>query len=282
MPEFTFAGQQYQSPVELALDLIGGKWKMPILWRLSQRPWRYGELQRDLHRVTHKMLTQQLRELEEAGLITRTVHAVVPPRVDYAITALGQSALPAIEALRSWGSAYRTARDPGWQPTVDGPTLQLRPLAATDLEPLYAIANDPALWAQHPEPTRWQRPVFEPFFAGALACGTAVVAEERTTGRVIACSRYYDIDPDGRSVAIGYTFVARSHWGGTTNRELKSLMLAHAFTQVDTVWFHIGRDNMRSRKAVETLGAVLDREGMREHQGVQLPYCWYRIDRARR
>ena len=170
---------------------------------------------------------------------------------------------------------------PTWQPVLDGPTLQLRPLAASDLEPLYAVANDPALWAQHPEPTRWQRPVFEAFFAGALACGSAVVAEERATGNVVACSRYYDIDLEHRNVAIGYTFVARSHWGGPTNGELKSLMLDYAFTQVDTVWFHIGRDNWRSRKAIEKIGAVLDHEGEREHHGIMMPYCWYRIDRPR-
>lgn len=110
MPEFEFEGQRYQNPVELALDVIGGKWKMPILWRLRNRVWRYGELHRDLKRVSHKMLTQQLRELERAGLITRTVHPVVPPHVDYEITPLGLSALPAIEALRSWGALYRKRR----------------------------------------------------------------------------------------------------------------------------------------------------------------------------
>lgn len=110
MPEITFEGHSYNNPVELALHVIGGKWKMPILWRLKDRTWRYNELRRALRRVTHKMLTQQLRELERAGLITRTVHPVVPPHVDYAITELGRTALPAIEALRSWGSLYRRRR----------------------------------------------------------------------------------------------------------------------------------------------------------------------------
>ena len=107
MPEFVFRGQVFQSPVELALHAIGGKWKMPILWRLNRRTWRYGELKRDLPRVSHKMLTQQLRELEDAGLLTRTVYPVVPPHVEYAITPLGATALPAIEALREWGMLYR-------------------------------------------------------------------------------------------------------------------------------------------------------------------------------
>lgn len=110
MPAFEFEGQTFQSPVELALHAIGGKWKMPILWRLNQRVWRYNELHRDLKGVSHKMLTQQLRELEAAGLLTRMVHAVVPPRVDYSITALGKTAMPSVEALREWGAKYKSAR----------------------------------------------------------------------------------------------------------------------------------------------------------------------------
>jgi DNA-binding HxlR family transcriptional regulator len=107
MPPFEFRGKKYNHPVELALEAVGGKWKMPILWRLAARVWRYGELRRDLGRVTHKMLTQQLRELERDGLLRRTVYAQVPPRVEYAITPLGRSALPSIQALRDWGSRYR-------------------------------------------------------------------------------------------------------------------------------------------------------------------------------
>ena len=107
MPAFEFRGSTYNNPVELALEVIGGKWKMPILWRLKDRSWRYGELKRELGKITHKMLTEQLRELERDGLVTRTVHAVVPPRVDYTITRMGQSAVPVIEQLRSWGAKFR-------------------------------------------------------------------------------------------------------------------------------------------------------------------------------
>jgi DNA-binding HxlR family transcriptional regulator len=110
MPEFEFEGHRYQNPVELALHVVGGKWKMPILWRLKDRTWRYNELKRELSRVSHKMLTQQLRELEAHGLISRTVHPVVPPHVDYAITPLGRSAVPAIEVLRAWGASFRKRR----------------------------------------------------------------------------------------------------------------------------------------------------------------------------
>jgi len=107
MPAFEFRGRVYQSPVELALEVMGGKWKMSILWRLKDRVWRYNELRRSLGQVTHKMLTQQLRDLERHGLITRTVYPVVPPRVEYTITDLGLSAIPVIEDLRKWGASYR-------------------------------------------------------------------------------------------------------------------------------------------------------------------------------
>lgn len=110
MPAFEFEGRRYQNPVELAQDVIGGKWKMPILWRLARRTWRYSELRRELPDISHKMLTQQLRELERHGLITRTVHPVVPPHVDYDITPVGRTALPVIELLREWGTAYRRRR----------------------------------------------------------------------------------------------------------------------------------------------------------------------------
>lgn len=110
MPAFEFEGQRFRNPVELALHVIGGKWKMPILWRLEKRTWRYNELRRELAGISHKMLTQHLRELEHHGLITRTVHPVVPPHVDYALTALGRTTLPIIGSLREWGSAFRTKR----------------------------------------------------------------------------------------------------------------------------------------------------------------------------
>jgi DNA-binding HxlR family transcriptional regulator len=107
MPSFKFRGRTYNNPVELALHIIGGKWKMPILWRVKDGPKRYGELRRALPTVTHKMLAQQLRELERDGLISRKVYPTVPPKVEYSITACGKSVIPAIEILRAWGVSYR-------------------------------------------------------------------------------------------------------------------------------------------------------------------------------
>ncbi len=112
MPRFELDGKSYNNPVELALRVIGGKWKMPILWRLKDRVWRHGELRRSLGGITAKMLTQQLRELEADGLLTRTVFAQVPPRVDYAITDVGRSAVEPIRVLQAWGRASRALVDP--------------------------------------------------------------------------------------------------------------------------------------------------------------------------
>ncbi len=108
MPEFDFNGKKFNNPVELSLSIIGGKWKIPIIWRLKDGSNRYGELKRSLPKVTHKMLTQQLRELEEDEIITRKVYPEIPPKVEYSLTLLGKSVIPVIDLLREWGEEYRS------------------------------------------------------------------------------------------------------------------------------------------------------------------------------
>lgn len=85
------------------MDRIGGTWKMPILWRLKDKVMRYGELKKDIPHITHKMLTSQLRELEEEGFIHREVFAVVPPKVEYSITKRGHRAIRIIDEIRNYG-----------------------------------------------------------------------------------------------------------------------------------------------------------------------------------
>lgn len=93
-------------PVEATLDLIGGKWKGMLLYRLLDGTQRFNALKRELPSITQRMLTKQLRELEESGLVHRMVYAEVPPRVEYSLTPLGKSLKPIIASLRSWGQAY--------------------------------------------------------------------------------------------------------------------------------------------------------------------------------
>lgn len=103
MPDFIYNSKLYYNPVEFAMDRIGGTWKMPILWRLKDRIMRYGELKRDIPHITHKMLSSQLRELEQEGFISRKVYPVVPPKVEYSITERGSRAIKVIETIRDYG-----------------------------------------------------------------------------------------------------------------------------------------------------------------------------------
>jgi len=108
MPEFEFRDKKYNNPVELSLSIIGGKWKIPIIWGMKDGSQRYGELKRSLPKVTHKMLTQQLRELEADEIIHRKVYPEIPPKVEYSLTLLGKSVIPVIDLLREWGEEYRS------------------------------------------------------------------------------------------------------------------------------------------------------------------------------
>jgi N-acetyltransferase len=142
------------------------------------------------------------------------------------------------------------------QPTLTGAHITLRPLAAQDFDHLFTVASDPLLWAQHPDPSRGTREGFPAFFDGALQSKSCLVAIDAARRSVIGWSRYSNHTP-GRSIMIGYTFLARSHWGGAANAEMKRLMLRHAFTDVKEVLFTVAERNLRSRRAVEKLGAEL-------------------------
>jgi RimJ/RimL family protein N-acetyltransferase len=142
------------------------------------------------------------------------------------------------------------------QPTLKGDLLELRPLRPEDFDDLFAVASDPLIWEQHPSRDRYQEDVFREFFREALESGGALVAVDTKDGRVIGSSRFHGYDEVKREVEIGWTFLARSHWGGVYNGEMKALMLRHAFQFVDRVVFLVGPQNLRSQKAVEKIGGV--------------------------
>jgi RimJ/RimL family protein N-acetyltransferase len=143
------------------------------------------------------------------------------------------------------------------QPRLKGELLELRPLAPEDFDVLYAVASDPLIWEQHPDRDRYQEEVFRAFFRGAVESGGALVAADQKDGKVIGSSRYHGYDEAASEVEIGWTFLARSHWGGRYNGEMKRLMLQHAFRFVNNVVFLVGPENWRSRRAVEKIGGVL-------------------------
>lgn len=94
-------------PVAITVQLIGSKWKLLILRNLFMRPWRFNELRKDLEGISQKVLTDSLRAMEEDGIITRTVYAEVPPRVEYALSPLGESMKPILDAMEQWGNEYK-------------------------------------------------------------------------------------------------------------------------------------------------------------------------------
>lgn len=142
------------------------------------------------------------------------------------------------------------------QPTLSGPTLRLEPLAGNDSEGLFQAASDPLIWAGHPATDRYKREVFESYFAALLATNTALKVIDIASGVIVGTSSYYTAPDKPSGIAIGYTFLVRDKWGGSTNQELKRLMIEHAFKAFDSVYFHIAPTNTRSQKATLKLGAV--------------------------
>lgn len=165
-------------------------------------------------------------------------------------------------------------------PILTGETIELRPTLADDWAALYAVASDPELWAVHPAHDRWREPVFRAYFDDALAQPGALTVRERSGGRVIGASRFRAA-PTYDAVEIGWTFLARDHWGGATNAELKRLMLEHLFTFASRAVFVVGEGNLRSRRALEKIGATqTEHVEIRRMAGIDVRHLIYRIDRA--
>ena len=149
------------------------------------------------------------------------------------------------------------------QPDLHGELLLLTPLRADHFDELYSVASDPLIWEQHPASDRYKEDVFKEFFREAMDSGGALTVVDRNNGRIIGSSRFHDYSEERSEIEIGWTFLARAYWGGTYNREMKRLMLQHAFRFVNTVLFLVGPQNLRSQRAMQKIGAV--RAGSRHH-----------------
>ncbi len=136
-----------------------------------------------------------------------------------------------------------------YQPTLSGELITLAPLRSEHFHDLFLVASDPYS-------DRYKEDVFQTFFDDALASGGALIVRDRSDEKIIGSSRYHGYDGKVSEVEIGWTFLARSHWGGVYNGEMKKLMLDHAFQFVDTVVLLIGPENVRSKRAAEKIGAV--------------------------
>ena len=170
---------------------------------------------------------------------------------------------------------------PDFQPTLTGDIVVIRPIRPDDWRELFAAASDPEIWTLHPSSDRYQEPVFRGYFDNAIASRMAFVFVDRKTGALIGSSRYHGYDAQRREIEIGWTFITRDHWGGATNREVKRLMLDHAFTFVDTVIFWVGDTNWRSQRAVEKIGGV-KRAGTHLRDATSAaPHVVFELTRAR-
>ena len=159
-----------------------------------------------------------------------------------------------------------------YQPILKGDLVELRPLRSDDYGALYAIAADPLIWEQHPVKTRHEYEGFLEFFHESLESCGALLALAAGEQRVIGSSRFHGYDEERNEVEIGWSFLARSHWGGTYNGQMKELMLMHAFRFVNRVVFIVGPENMRSIRAVEKIGGV--RTGSRPDAGGRDSYAY--------
>ncbi len=142
------------------------------------------------------------------------------------------------------------------QPLLKGDLVELRPLRSEHYDDLYAVAADPLIWEQHPDNNRHEEEGFQLFFREALASGGALIAVDARTQLVIGSSRFHGYDMERSEVEIGWTFLARSRWGGIYNAQMKHLMLQHAFRFVNRVVFLVDPRNLRSQRAVEKIGGV--------------------------
>ena len=143
------------------------------------------------------------------------------------------------------------------QPHLVGELIKMRPQRPEDWEDLFAVAADPLIWEGHPARDRYKEETFREYFREGLESGGGLVAVDRSSGKIIGASRYFWYGPDQAELEIGWTFLARSHWGGVYNREMKRLMLDYAFQFVDHVVFLVGTTNVRSQRAMQKIGGVL-------------------------
>ena len=144
------------------------------------------------------------------------------------------------------------------QPHLKGELIELRPLTLEDWDDLFAVASEPLIWEQLPDSDRYKEDVFRIFFSEALESGGAFVIIDRENQQIIGSTRFYGYDTEKSEIEIGWTFLARNYWGGRYNRELKQLMLDHAFKFVENVIFYVGENNIRSQKATEKIGGIKD------------------------
>jgi N-acetyltransferase len=166
-----------------------------------------------------------------------------------------------------------------FQPVLTGTLIHLRPMTDMDFEALYLVASDPEIWAGHPVPERCQRDYFRQNIDSHFADGGGHVAIERVSGRICGYSRFSQKLVESDEIEIGSTFLAKRLWGGPHNHDMKRMMLSHALATFPRVIFWIGEGNLRSRRAIEKIGALLTKRDLTvEVLGRNVRHLAYEMD----
>jgi RimJ/RimL family protein N-acetyltransferase len=138
------------------------------------------------------------------------------------------------------------------QPILENESVRIRSLENGDFESMYKVARDPLIWEQHPC-KRYLRTEFKKFFTESIESKGALTIIDKITSKIIGSSRYKKIDGFQNGVEIGWTFLERKYWGGKYNKQVKDLMIDHAFKYVENIIFYVDKNNFRSQRAVEKL-----------------------------
>lgn len=166
-----------------------------------------------------------------------------------------------------------------FQPTLSGKNISLRPLCEDDFDELYTCASDKKIWQGHPSSDRYKHSEFVPYFKASIESRANVVVIDNQSNKIIGLSRYYQVDKIPDDISIGFTFLARDYWGGTTNLELKTLMIEYALQYFPAVWLHVGLSNIRSQKATLKIGAKFMGEDDLVIAGKQGKWLCYKVDK---
>ncbi|MDH3650806.1 MAG: GNAT family N-acetyltransferase [Saprospiraceae bacterium] len=164
------------------------------------------------------------------------------------------------------------------QPILEDELIILKPLTESHFEPLYEIAKDPLIWEQHPCHKRHRKEVYSDFFKDSLKSRGALIIIDKSNDKIIGSTRFKPVKNVRNAVEIGWSFLGRDYWGGRFNKSMKRLMIEYAFEAVEDIIFHIGRDNVRSQKAVEKIGGIRISDLAHQHLTNANPNDWtYRI-----
>ena len=166
------------------------------------------------------------------------------------------------------------------QPILEDELIILRPLKESDFEPLYEIAKDPLIWKQHPSHDRHKKDIYSEFFKDSLKSMGALIIIDKSNDKIIGSTRFKPVKNVENAIEIGWSFLCRNYWGGKFNKSMKRLMIEYAFETVDDIIFYIGKENIRSQKAVEKIGGIRLTELKHQHLMEENQDEWtYRINK---